>query len=141
MFLWIYNIQRQLKPSSNPPKLRTVVSNTLGGLDQAYEGSLQNIVELDDEDKEGAIAILRWVMYTSRALTVRELTDALLVSIDEERVSEFFPETRLPDEYDKCYRDDEILGLCAPFVHLRGEEVNQPISRTRLFTLIVVVRS
>ena len=127
MFLWIYNLQRQLKPSSNPQRLRTVVSNTPGGLDQAYERSLQNIVELDDEDKERAIAILRWVMYASRPLTVQELTEALLVSIDEESLSELFPESMLPDEYDECYRDDEILGPCAPFVHLRGEERNQPI--------------
>ena len=127
MFLWIYNLQRQLKPSSNPQELRTVVSNTPGGLDQAYERSLQNIFELDDEDKERAIAILRWVMYASRPLTVQELTEDLLVSIDEESVSEFFPATMLPYEYDDCYRDDEILGPCAPFVHLRGEEVNRPI--------------
>ena len=127
MFLWVSNLQRQLKPSSNHQKLCAVVSNTPGGLDQAYERSLQNIVELDDEDKERAIAILRWVMYASRPLTVQELTEALLVSIDEEHVSGLFPETMLPDEYDECYVDDEILGPCAPFVRLRGEEVHQPV--------------
>ena len=127
MFLWVYNLQRQLKPSSNHQRLCAVVSNTPGGLDQAYERSLQNIVELDDEDKERAIAILRWVMYASRPLTVQELTEALIVSIDEENVSGLFPETMLPDEYDECYVDDEILGPCAPFVRLRGEEVHQPV--------------
>ena len=127
MFLWIYNLQRQLKPSSNHQKLRAVVSNTPGGLDQAYERSLQSVVEFDDDDKERAVAIFRWVMYASRPLTVQELTEALLVSIDEENVSGFFPETMLPDEYDECYLADEILGPCAPFVRLRGEEVNQPI--------------
>ena len=127
MFLWVSNLQRQLKPSSNHQKLRAVVSNTPGGLDQAYERSLQNIVELDDEDKERAIAILRWIMYASRPLKVQEITEALLVSIDEENVSGLFPETMLPDEYDECYVDDVILGPCAPFVRLRGEEVHQPV--------------
>ncbi|KAM0795732.1 ankyrin repeat-containing domain protein [Usnea florida] len=127
MFLWIYSLQRQLKPSSNHQKLCAVVSNVPGGLDQAYERSMQNIVELDDEDKQRAIAILRWVMYASRPLTVQELTEALLVSIDDEDVSGFFPETMLPDEYDECYVEDEILGPCAPFVRLRGEEVHQPV--------------
>ena len=127
MFLWVYNLQRQLKPSSNHQKLYAVISNTPGDLDQTYERSLQNIVELDDEDKDRAIAILRWVMYASRPLIVQELTEALLVSIDEESVSGLFPETMLPDEYDECYVDDEILGPCAPFVRLRGEEVHQPI--------------
>ena len=127
MFLWVFNLQRQLKPSFNPQKLRIFVSNTPPGLNQAYGRVLQNIVELDDEDRERAVAILRWVMFASRPLTVQELTEALLVTTDEGDTSGSFTLAMLPDEYDECYRDEEILRLCAPFVRLQGEEANQPI--------------
>ena len=127
MFLWVINLQRQLKPSFSPPKLRTIVSNTPPGLKQAYGRVMQNIVELDDEDRERAVAILRWVMFARKPLTVQELTEALLVTTDEGDTSGSFPLAMLPDEYDECYRDEEILRLCAPFVRLQGEEANQPI--------------
>lgn len=57
MFLWVFNLQRQLKPSFSPPILRLIVSDTSRGLNEAYGRVLQNIVELDDEDRERAVAI------------------------------------------------------------------------------------
>ena len=127
MFLWIYNLQRQLKPSSNPQELRTVVKDTPAGLDKVYKQDLQDIIELNDEDRKRAVAILGWVTYASRPLRVHELTEALFGTIDEDSVSEFFPKTMLPDEYDECYRNDEVLGLCRPFVYVRGDKVNKAI--------------
>lgn len=43
----------------SPPKFRLIVSDTPPGLNEGYGRVLQNIVELDDEDRERAVAIPR----------------------------------------------------------------------------------
>ena len=129
MFLWVYLTHKQLKlkRSSNTKTLRAIISDTPAGLENFFERTLKGIVELDTEEKNRAISILRWVMHAMTPLTVREITEALLVSVDKQDVHGFFPQDELPEEYDEWYRDDMVLRPCGPFIHLRGAETNTPI--------------
>ena len=129
MFLWVYLTHRRLilKRSSNTKTLRAIISDIPAGLENAFERTLKGIAELDTEEKDRAISILRWVMHSMTPLTVREITEALLVSVDKQDAHGFFPQDELPEEYDEWYRDDMILRPCGPFIHLRGAETNTPI--------------
>ena len=94
MFLWIKLLHRQLSRSKSPARLRKIITDTPSGLDQAYERDLVSIVNLDVEERDRAVAILRWTLFAFRPLTVRQLSEALLVefkddgeSDDEERIA------------------------------------------------------
>ncbi|KAL6713255.1 hypothetical protein ACLMJK_008720 [Lecanora helva] len=84
MFLWIKLLYSQLSRTKSPTSLRRIITDTPSGLDQAYERDLQNILDLGDEERERAIAILRWTLYSFRPLTVQELAEALLVEFETE---------------------------------------------------------
>ena len=88
MFLWIKLLYGQFSRSMSPTKLRRIIADTPTGLDQAYERDLQNILALDCEERERAIVILRWTLYSFQPLTIKELAEALLVEFEDKDVSE-----------------------------------------------------
>lgn len=126
MFLWVKLVHARLSPGKNAKQLREVVKVTPPGLDQAYERDLQKIDELEAEDKERAIEILRWLLFAERPLTVRELTEALL--IDENDVYKTFPADDLPDAWDDYYVNEQIRRLCGSLVELRRSDPHEPIT-------------
>ena len=125
MFLWIKLVHARLSPGKNAKQLREVVKVTPPGLDQAYERDLQKIEELEAEDKERAIEILRWLLFAERPLTVRELTEALLINEDD--VYKNFPADDLPDAWDDYYANEQIRRLCGSLVELRRNDPHEPI--------------
>ena len=127
MFLWVYNLQKQLKPRASPQKLRQIILETPGGLDQAYERILQGIAEHEDKERYRAVAILRWVMFAIRPLTVQQIAEALLVSIDDKDTSRSFPLEELPNEYDDSFCNEEILRPCGPLICLQSSELTKPV--------------
>ena len=96
MFLWIKLLYSQLSRSKSPPRLRKIITDTPSGLDQAYERDILNILGLEYEERVRAIAILRWTLFALRPLTIRQLSEALLVELrdddddsEDERMSRF----------------------------------------------------
>ena len=88
MFLWIKLLYSQLSRSKSPTKLRRIIADTPSGLDQAYERDLQNILDLESEERDRAIAILRWTLCSFRPLTIKQLAEALLVEFEDKVDSE-----------------------------------------------------
>ncbi|CAF9919773.1 MAG: hypothetical protein ALECFALPRED_001291 [Alectoria fallacina] len=131
MFLYIYRIQARLKSSMSASKLRTIIDGTPRGrdFDKAYERDLQAIASLEDDDeRELAVAILRWVNFAARPLTVRELAEALIVSADEDStIDRCFPSEDLPDEWNQTFAEEQITGPCGSLTDLRGKEAGKPI--------------
>ena len=125
MFLYLRRIQPRLKSKSTMTagKLRAIIEDMPKGLDEAYDRDLQTICDLDMEERERALSILRWVLYAARPLTVRELAEALLISADDdESLDKWLPQDDLPEAWDEDYIDEQIVGLCGSLIDIRGGE-------------------
>jgi hypothetical protein len=46
------------------------VSEMLAGLEETYERDLESILNLKSDEKDRAIAILQWTLFTQRPLTL-----------------------------------------------------------------------
>ncbi|KAL3458362.1 ankyrin repeat-containing domain protein [Aspergillus heterothallicus] len=132
MFLWVHLLSQKLKPGSNVKKLDAVVSQMPTGLEQAYERDLRHIYTLDEDEKNRAINILRWVLFAARPLTVRELVEALILNGDMDE-DESYPEDELPDNWkvnfvDEDYVNDVLRQPLGSLIALRSRGENEPLS-------------
>ena len=126
MFLWIRLLYDRLSPGKNTKQLQRVISETPAGLEQAYERDLMSIAELPDDERERALSILQWVLFGRRPLTIRELTEALLVDIDD--LTGSFPKEDLPDAWDEYFANETIRKPCGSLIELRGQAVDGSIA-------------
>ena len=130
MFLYLRRIQSRLKSKStmSAAKLRAIIEDMPRGLDEAYERDLQTICDLDSEDRERALSILRWVLYAARPLAVRELAEALLISVnDDGSLDNWFPQDDLPETWDEDYTNEQIMGVCGSLIDIRGGEAGNSV--------------
>ena len=118
MFLWIKLQQGQLRGSQNRKTVQRIVEGMPYGLSQTFERNWKTIQELAELDRDRAINILRWLTFGFGSLTVQQLVEALVISLNG--TSEVFDEDDLPEEIDAEYMNDEIKGLCRSFIELRG---------------------
>lgn len=126
MFLWIKLMHARLSPGKNAKQLREIVRVTPPGLDQAYERDVKTIMELGNNERTRAISILRWTLFATRPLTLRELTEALLVRDSD--ACDRYPVDDLPDSLDKYYLNDQIHRLCGSLIEIRSTESHEPLS-------------
>lgn len=126
MFLWIKLMHVRLSPGKNAKQLRELVRVTPSGLDQAYERDVKTIMELGNDERTRAISILRWTLFATRPLTVRELTEALIVR--DKITCDRFPVDDLPDAWDEYYTNDQIRRLCGSLIEIRSSESHEPLT-------------
>lgn len=117
MFLWVRLLHERLSPGKNARQLQKVISDTPTGLNQAYERDLEAIHDLPEDEEDRAFKILQWVLHALRPLTVQELTEALLVELDDESPS--YPREDLPDAYDESYVSDQLQRLCGSLIDMK----------------------
>jgi hypothetical protein len=128
MFLWIRLLGDRLNPGKNAKQLREMVSKMPVGIEETYKRDLVRILKLSEE-KDRAIAILRWTLFVLRPLTVRELTEALAVDVDPD--CDAYPRDDLPDTWEEEEVNDQIRRLCGSLIELRGrEEQHSPQEQT-----------
>ena len=130
MFLYLRRIQPRLKSKStmSAAKLRAIIEDMPRGLEEAYDRDLQTICDLDSEDRERALSILRWVLYAARPLTVRELAEALLICVnDDGPLDNWLPQDDLPETWDEDYTDEQIMGVCGSLIDIRGGEAGNSV--------------
>ena len=101
MFLWVRLLHERLSPAKNAHQLRKMISDTPAGLKEAYERHLRAIHNLSEEEKYRAVMILRWTLYAARPMTIHELTEALLIGLEDE--DSMYPVNQIPDAYDDLY--------------------------------------
>ena len=126
MFLWIRLLGGCLTYGKTPMQLQRVVSTMPAGLDRFYDRDVERIGNLGPEEKCRAIAILRWTILAARPLTVHELTEALIVEMED--CGTRLPSGFLPDSWDKDYVDEQILGLCGALVEIRSVSPGQSLA-------------
>ena len=127
MFLWVRLLGAQLKLGKNAKQLRKMVQQMPDGLEDAYNRDLQHILSLKEE-KNRALSILRWALFALRPLTVRELMEALAVTVDDD--SEDYPRDELPDAWTEDEVHDQIRQLCGSLIEFRArDEQQQPESQ------------
>ena len=117
MFLWVKlqgkNLERRGKGKNNK-QLGRMIQETPRGLDHLYERNWDEIDRLEEPDRTRALSILRWAALATRPLTVREITESLLVADDDNYDDLLVDE--LPDALDEAYVDGQIIGICASLV-------------------------
>ena len=123
MFLWIKLLYSRLSRSMSPPRLRKIITDTPSGLDQAYERDILAILDLEIEERVRATAILRWTLFALRPLTIRQLSEALLIQLRDEENSEDEAATNFGHggqfDSDEGETDDEDdYGVAGKFVPL-----------------------
>ena len=135
-FLWIRLQETNLRPGKNRKALLKAVEDMPPELKQVFMRSQLDISKLPDHDRYRAQAILRWVTFALRPLTVLEITEALAVTDDDDdgcngQGCDSLQVDLLPDEIDRDYVDDQILGLCGSLLELRSTNSDQQMeSRT-----------
>ena len=98
------------------PLLRALqnLPRTLG---ETYGRILSNVNEDDIED---VLKMLRWLIYADRPLTLGELAETVAISVDDSPV--FDPEERLR-------HPDLVLHTCSTLINLHGDDDKDPVER------------
>lgn len=81
MFLMLDLIGNGLKPGKNSKALLSSVAQMPAGIEAAYTRDLERLVHMNDEDKQWVVAVLRWIMFSIRPLTVAELIEAAALAV------------------------------------------------------------
>ena len=126
MFLWVCLLHDRLSPAKNARQLQKMIFDTPAGLTQAYERDLNAIHEFSKEDKDRAVMLLWWTLHAVRPLTVQEVTEALLIAMNNENT--LYPVDELPDDYDDSY-DDSLRRLCGSLIDIRAPDQSSNLAK------------
>ena len=131
MFLWLQCLGHELDPGENAKGLRNIVSEMPAEINEMYERDLEKVQGLKPAKRVRAIAVLRWILFALRPLTVRELAEAIAATIDDS--AETYPHNNLPDSWNNGYVDEQYVNSyirrsCGSLVELRGHDENVPLA-------------
>ncbi|GKZ51259.1 hypothetical protein AbraIFM66951_005306 [Aspergillus brasiliensis] len=118
MFLLVRLQSRDLRPLKGDKQLRRMVNDMPTELARVYERDWKDIQAFSNVDRQRAEAILRWVTFAQRSLTITELSEAVAILDNDEDDGPQFDD--LPDPFDQGYVHSEVLGLCGSFLELRS---------------------
>ena len=128
MFLCLDLLGQEMSSGESTQSLRRIVSEMPTGLEKAYERELTRILELKGHRREQALAVLRWILFAQKPLSVRELAEALILTSNE---TEAYPFEALPTTWNTQYVDEHyvnaaIIKYCGSLVELRksGDDDN-----------------
>lgn len=118
-FLWLKLQGHGLRRGMNKKQLQNAVNETPIGLDLVYTRNWEKIIALPEYLRDRAVSLLRWTTFAIRPLTVSEITEAVLVDIENEDDDMPIDLTELPDSIDRDYINTEIIGLCYSLLEVR----------------------
>lgn len=117
-FLWLKMQEDSLRSWKNQKQLEDAIDKTPAGLEHLYERNWMKMARFPERERARAFALLRWTAFAFRPLTIRELTEALL--IDEKKNELLLDE--MPDTIDKDYIDSEMVNLCGSLLEIRTSQ-------------------
>ena len=131
MFLWLHLLSGELDPGENSKRLRNIVSEMPVEINETYERDLEKVKNLRPAQKARALAILRWIVFALRPLTVRELAEAVAMTTDD--TPDTYPHDDLPDMWEHGYVDEQYVNSyirrsCGSLVELRGHGDNKSLA-------------
>ncbi|KAL1618412.1 hypothetical protein SLS56_010564 [Neofusicoccum ribis] len=116
MFLWVKMQESQLQNNESPTRPQIDIKGGSERLSDVFEESWKKIQDLDHQERERAVAMLRWTMFAFRPLTVSELADALQAEFDmgsgKDKEQSFGVDSITKD----------LRQLCEPLIELRDPE-------------------
>lgn len=118
-FLWLKLQGDGLRRAMNKEQLQNAVDETPVGLDRVYAKNWDKIMALPGGSRDRAIALLRWAAFAVRPLTAREMTEAVLIDLQDGADRLPIDPGELPDAIDQDYVDTEITGLCFSLLEAR----------------------
>lgn len=127
-FLWLKLQESSLRGWKNLKQLQDAIDKTPSGLEGLYQRNWARMSQLPEDERNRAFTLLRWVTFAAKPLTVAELTEAALVSLDGDE----YPSDNLPDAIDDEYIDSEILGLCGSLLSIHQNLLDPASSTVRL---------
>ncbi|KAI0415340.1 hypothetical protein F5X98DRAFT_347131 [Xylaria grammica] len=110
MFLWIALIDKSLSEGSTMRQARDLVTKTPRQIIGAYQAELDRILDLEGDNTERAVVLLKWILYAARPLTVREMTEALAVAFNDH--PETYPHDDLPRNFSNGITDENYVQNC-----------------------------
>lgn len=135
MLLQIRLLGNEIRATLNQKQNERIIDQTPFGTSSLYDRAWRRIMEGGNETSR-ALAILRWIAFGTRPLTIFEMTEALVL-IDNEFVDNLKDE--MPDELNDDYVRREILDICASLVETRGSNDSKDLGpRTVHFTHFTV---
>jgi ankyrin repeat protein len=126
MFLWIKLQQDQLRGGKTGKQLLNIVGSIPFKLNETYERNWKTIQSRPGDEQKRALAILRWVTFALRPLTVSELAGALIVKV--EGSSACLSPGDSPETIDDEYIDGEMIDICGCLIEAREEKTEAPAS-------------
>lgn len=127
-FLWLKLQEDSLRGWKNLKQLQDTIDKTPSGLEGLYQRNWARMSQLPEEERNEAFTLLRWVTFAAKPLTVAELTEAALVSLEDGE----YPSDNLPDAIDDEYIESEILGLCGSLLSIHQNLPDSASSTVRL---------
>ncbi|EHK47127.1 hypothetical protein TRIATDRAFT_217580 [Trichoderma atroviride IMI 206040] len=127
-FLWLKLQENSLRAWKNLKQLQDTIDKTPSGLEGLYQRNWARMAQLPEEERHRAFTLLRWVTFAAKPLTVAELTEAALISINCDE----YPLGDLPDTIDDEYINSEILGLCGSLLNIYENSSDPGSSTVRL---------
>ncbi|KAL6886096.1 ankyrin repeat-containing domain protein [Trichoderma evansii] len=124
-FLWLKLQEDSLRGWRNLKQLQDAIDKTPSGLEGLYQRNWARMSQLPEDERNRAFTLLRWVTFAAKPLTVAELTEAALISINGNE----YPSDDLPDAIDDEYINSEIIGLCGSLLSIY-ENLSDPASST-----------
>lgn len=130
MMLWIHLLAKELRPKANAKALRRIVSEMPAGIEQAYERDLARLSLLSGDDKAQAIYILRWLLFSSRPMTVGEVVEALIMINAED--DDDYPTDELPDDWDEGKLSEDFVNdlfrrILGSLIDIRKTSEDEPV--------------
>ena len=131
MFLWLHLLSHELDPGENSKRLRGLVSEMPAEINETFDRDLDRVRMLKPVQKARALSILRWILFAVRPLTVRELAEAITMSIEDPGAS--YPHDDLPDSWENGYVDEQYVNShirrsCGSLVELPGHDGKTPLA-------------
>lgn len=117
-FLWVKLQSDSLRKGMNKKQLQKSINDTPSGIERVYERNWQRITALSEDERLRAIALLRWVAFGLIPLTVEQITEAVLVDMEDHDGLPIDIDG-LPDSMDEDYVETQITGLCQSLVEIR----------------------
>ncbi|KAF5974927.1 ankyrin repeat domain-containing protein [Fusarium coicis] len=114
-FQWVKLQEGSLRKGRSRKQLEREIDETPSGLDSLYDREWNRINAMGESDRGRALSLLRWTAFARRPLTVYQITEAVLVTDDMDKL----PLDEMPDCVDQDYVDSMILELCGSLIEVR----------------------
>ena len=114
-FIWLKLHEKSLRRGAPPKQLAKAVEATPTELSRVYDKHWERIMQLEDEDRQHTLSLLRWAAFALKPLTTQQAAEARLMDDDGELAWDY-----LPEDVDEDYVDTELVSLCSPLLEVRG---------------------